>query len=155
MPDVSVTVVTVPPRPTAVVARTTTWTEYPSVWPQLLDEVYAFVRPRPQLSPTPHSGERWRNVMLYKDDRPSVEVGVLVAEPFDGGGSVVASELPGGRAATAMHRGDYGELARTHEAILRFIDEQGLVRAGARWEIYGHWREDPRELAAEIYWLLR
>jgi hypothetical protein len=88
---------------------------------------------------------------LYKDDRPSVEVGVLAAGPFDGGGFVVSSELPGGRAATAIHRGDHAQLGRTHEAILRFIEEQGFQRAGPRWEIYGHWREDPRELATEIY----
>ena len=155
MVDVSVSVVTVAPRPTAVVARTTTWTEYPALWPELLNEVYAFVRPQPELSPTPHEGERWRNVMLYKDDRPSVEVGVLAAGPFEGAGSVISSELPGGKVATAIHRGDYAQLGRTHEAILRFIDEQGLERAGVRWEIYGHWREEPRELATEIYWLLR
>ncbi len=51
----------------------------PTVWRRLLDEVYAFVRPRPELSP----GDGWHNVMLYKADHPlSVEVGVLVREPF-------------------------------------------------------------------------
>ncbi len=52
---------TVEPRRTAVVAESTTWAEYPSVWRRLLDEVYAFVRPRPELSP----GDGWHNVMLY------------------------------------------------------------------------------------------
>ena len=42
---------TVEPRLTAVVAEITTWEEYPTVWRRLLDEVYAFVRPRPELSP--------------------------------------------------------------------------------------------------------
>jgi effector-binding domain-containing protein len=150
-----VTLATVEPRPTAVIARRTTWKDYPALWPRLLDEVYAFVRPRPELSPTPHGAERWRNVMLYRDRTPSVEVGVLAARPFDGGGAVVASELPGGTVATAVHHGDHARLGDTHDAISRFIDEQGLEHAGPLWEIYGHWREDPSELETEIYWLLR
>ena len=81
----------VAPRATAVVATTTTWEEFPALWRTLLDEVYAFVRPRPELSPEPGPGPDWRNVMLYKDDVPSVEVGVLVAGPFAPEGRVVPS----------------------------------------------------------------
>jgi hypothetical protein len=38
----------------------------------------------------PVAGPDWRNVMLYKDDAPSVEVGVLVTGSF----------APAGRART-------------------------------------------------------
>ncbi|HKA05479.1 MAG TPA: hypothetical protein VKD67_14185 [Acidimicrobiales bacterium] len=31
-------------RPTAVVRRTTTWSDDPSLWPKLLDDVWAFLR---------------------------------------------------------------------------------------------------------------
>ena len=48
--------VTVAPRLTAVVAQTTTWQQFPAVWKQILDEVYAFVRPREELAPTPGPG---------------------------------------------------------------------------------------------------
>ena len=57
--------VTVAPRLTAVVAQTTTWQQFPAVWKQILDEVYAFVRPREELAPTPGPGPQWHNVMLY------------------------------------------------------------------------------------------
>jgi len=46
-----VVVATVEPRLTAVVAETTTWAAFPTLWASLLDEVYAVVRPRPELSP--------------------------------------------------------------------------------------------------------
>jgi hypothetical protein len=141
-----VSTATVEPRLTAVVAETTTWDEYPAVWRQALDEVYGVVRPRPELSP----GDGWHNVMLYKDDRPSVEVGVLVSGPFDPVGRVVASQLPGGRVATTTHRGDYAQLGRAHDAVHRFAAEQGLALSGVRWEIYGH----AHELATEVYWLV-
>src|SRR4051795_10743854 len=81
MPEHVVEAATVDPRPTAVVAQATTWEEYAGLWPRLLDEVYAFVRPRPALG-GPGPGPRWENVMLYKDDAPNVEVGVLVAASF-------------------------------------------------------------------------
>ena len=57
--------------------------------------------------------------------------------------------------ATAVHRGDYAEMGRTHQAVNDFIAANGLVRLGPSWEIYGHWREDPSELETEIYYLVQ
>jgi effector-binding domain-containing protein len=147
-------VIDVAPRATAVVATTTTWEEFPARWRELLDEVYAFVRPRPELSPEPGPGPDWRNVMLYKDDAPSVEVGVLVAGSFAPEGRVVPSQLPGGTVATALHRGDYAELGRAHDAVLRRAAELGRAPAGPRWEIYGHWYDDGRAPETEVFHLL-
>jgi hypothetical protein len=144
---------TVAPRPTAVVAQTTTWKEFPGLWRELLDEVYGFVRPRPELAPD-EGPELWRNAFLYLDDQPTVEIGVLVARSFAPHGRVVPSQIPGGEVATAVHRGDYAEMGRTHQAVNDFIDARGLRRAGPSWEIYGHWREDPSELETEIYYLV-
>jgi effector-binding domain-containing protein len=144
---------TVDPRLTAVVAQATTWAEYPGLWPRLLDEVYAFVRPRPALG-GPGPGPRWANVMLYKDDAPNVEVGVLVAAAFPGEGRVVVSQLPGGRVARTVHRGDYAGLAAAHDAVHRFAAASGLELAGPRWEIYGH-PDGDRNPDVEISYLLR
>ena len=119
-----------------------------------MDEVYRFVRSRPRLA-TGGEAELWQNVMLYKDDRPDVEVGVLVAGSFEPGGRVIASELPGGEIARAIHRGEYARLGATHDAVLDQVAAHGREPAGPRWEIYGHWREDPSELETEVFWLLR
>jgi effector-binding domain-containing protein len=146
--------VTVDPRPTAVVAQTTTWSEFPSLWGPLLGEVYGFVRGRLDLA-TGSGGERWQNVMLYKDQRPDVEVGVLVTAPFEPEGRVIASELPGGKVATASHRGDYASLAVTHDAVREYVLAEGRELAGPCWEIYGHVQADPGELETEVFWLLR
>jgi effector-binding domain-containing protein len=148
---VHVDVLDVAPRPTAVVAVTTTWDEYPTLWPALLEEVYEVVRPRPELAPPPDpSGGIWRNVMLYRDDAPSVEVGVLVAATFEPAGPVVPSRLPGGRVVTTVHRGDYAGLAAAHDAVHRHAASNGLQLAGPRWEIYGH----PPDVEIEISWLV-
>jgi len=151
---VPVEFVTVDARATAVVAQTTSWAEFPRLWGQLLDEVYRFVRGRTELATGAGNG-LWHNVMLYKDQRPDVEIGVLVSQRFEPHGRVVASELPGGEVATAVHRGDYATLGATHDAVRQAVAARGRELAGPCWEIYGHWREDPRELETEIYWLLR
>ena len=85
----------------AVIAQTTTWEEFPRLWGRLLGEVYEFVRARTELA-TGEGNERWQNVMLYKDQRPDVEVGVLVRTAFEPESRVVASELPGGEVAAAV-----------------------------------------------------
>jgi effector-binding domain-containing protein len=84
-----------------------------------------------------------------------VEVGVLVGTSFSPSGRVISSGLPGGKAATTIHRGDYAQLGRAHEAVHRFAQVQGLELAGPRWQIYGHPRWDQRELETEVYYLLR
>ena len=152
--DLTVAFVKVEPRPTAVIAQTTTWEEYPRVWGQLLDEVYRFVRSRTDLA-TGEGGELWQNVMLYKDDRPDVEVGVLVSRSFESDGRVIASQLPGGEAATATHLGEYTRLGATHDAVRDQVAAHRRELAGPRWEVYGHWRADPSELETEVFWLLR
>jgi hypothetical protein len=88
--SVDVQVTTVAAQPTAVIAAATTWEEFPRLWRDLLDEVWATMRALEGASPG-------RNVMLYKDDVPHVEVGVEVPSHFRGAGRVVGSELPAGR----------------------------------------------------------
>jgi effector-binding domain-containing protein len=145
---------TVEARTTAVIARTTTWLEFPKLWGSLLDQVYQFVRARPELA-TGGGNEQWQNVMLYKDQRPDVEVGVLVSRPFQGEGPVVLSALPRGEIATATHRGDYAKLGLTHQAVRDYAAAHGRELAGPCWEIYGHAPADPREAETEVSWLLR
>jgi effector-binding domain-containing protein len=133
---------------TAVVAQNTTWAEFPGLWRPLLDEVYAVVSEQPRLT-----AGGWQNVMLYKDDTPAVEVGVLVTATPAAQGRVVASQLPGGTVATTTHRGDYARLDLAHTAIHRFAERERLSLAGPRWEIYGHHR-DGVEPETDVLYLL-
>jgi effector-binding domain-containing protein len=142
-----VTVRTAEASPTAVVPATTTWAEFPELWPQLLDEVYAVVRS----GGTTQTGH---NVMLYRDDVPNVEVGVQVDGPFEPVGRVVPSVLPAGKIATAIHRGPYAGLAEAHVAVRNWCSARRHALTGARWEIYGDWQEDEAKLETEVCYLL-
>ncbi len=89
--------------------------------------------------------------MLYKDQRPDVEVSVLVKAPFESEGQVIASELPGGEVATATHRGDDARLWATYDAVREQVAAQGRELAGPCWEIYGHGRADGREQETDVF----
>ena len=134
-------------RPTAVVAATTTWQEFPALWMKLLDEVWTCLR-------AGGISRGCRNVMLYRDDVPHVEVGVELNQPCPLTGRVVASSLPAGQVAMTVHRGSYAGLAAAHEAVLDWCKAHGRQPAGPRWEVYGPHRDDPAEIWTEVYWLL-
>jgi effector-binding domain-containing protein len=142
-----VTVTDVVARPTAVVAATTTWQEFPMLWRKLLDEVWACLRAC--------GIERGcRNIMLYLDDTPHVEVGVELLVPCPLTGRIVASALPAGQVAMTVHRGSYAGLGAAHQAIHDWSAAQGRRLAGPRWEVYGPHSDDPAEVWTEIYYLL-
>src|SRR5512135_1202257 len=63
----------------AVVAATTTWAEFPTMWGPMLDEVWSFLRG----IAAEGLYKQGHNIMLYKDDIPNVEVGVQVSGVFD------------------------------------------------------------------------
>jgi hypothetical protein len=150
-----VTVVKVEPRRTAVIAETTAWEDFPTLWPPLLDEVYRFVRRCPEfaaaIADTP--GPHWTNVMLYRALAPNVEVGVLAPSAFAPEGRVIASELPGGRAATATHAGYPGQIDETHDLVRAYASAHGLDRTGIVWEVYGH-PDHTGTFATEVFHLL-
>jgi effector-binding domain-containing protein len=145
---VDVTVKTVEPTPTAVVAAGTTWSEFPALWGPMLDQVWSFLR-----GDAPeglYSGGH--NIMLYKDDVPNVEVGVQVSESFARAGDVVASTLPDGLAAGATHSGPMATIGDTHRAVREWSTANGYRLAGPHWEIYGDPDPSTGDFDVAVFW---
>ena len=134
-------------RRTAVVAATTTWQEFPSLWGQLLGEVWDCLR-------AGGINRGCRNVMLYRDGVPNVEVGVLLDQPCPLTGRVMESALPAGAAAMTVHRGPVGNVGAAHDAVLGWCAAHGHLPSGTRWEVYGPHHDDPAQQWTEVYWLL-
>ena len=135
------------PRPTVVVPAATTWPEFPRLWGQLLDEVWQCLR-------AGGIDRGCRNVMLYLNSVPDVEVGVLLDRSIPLTGRVVASTLPAGTAAMTVHRGSFGDVGAAHDAVVRWCATHGHQPNGTRWEIYGPHNDDPAQQWTEVYWLL-
>jgi len=99
-----------------------------------------------------------QNIFLYSGDgggEADVEFGVGATRAFAATGAVVLSSTPSGRVATTTHWGDYAALGAAHDAVVRWCESRGLVRAGPRWEVYGHWSDDPATRRTDIYYLLK
>ena len=147
---VEVTVKTVEPTPTAVVAASTTWAQFPKAWRPMLDQVWSFLR-----GDAPEGlYKQGHNVFLYKDDVPNVEVGVQVSGSFDPAGQVVASTLPGGLVATATHTGPIGELSDTHDTVREWSTANGYRPTGLRWEVYGDPDPSTGDFEVDVFWAL-
>ncbi len=147
---VEVTVKTVEPTPTAVVAAAATWAEFPKMWGPMLDEVWTFLRGDAPRGLYQHG----HNVMLYKDDIPNVEVGVQVSGSFAPAGPVVPSALPGGLVATATHTGPAATIGDTHQAVREWSTANRYQLAGPCWEIYGHPDPSTGHFDVQVYWPL-
>jgi effector-binding domain-containing protein len=138
--------------PTAVVKANTTWREFPTLWPTLLDEVWAFLRATPGLRTEGH------NVMLYRhnarDVEVAVEVGVQVTDTFEAAGRVVPSSLPAAEAAAAVHAGTPAEIGAAHAAIRAWCSTQRRAVTGLSWEIYGDPDPQTGDFDVAVYWQL-
>lgn len=88
----------------------------------------------------------------------TVEAGMPVTAkvcetPSEGG--VRPDALHGGLVATTTHTGAYDKLAEAHAAVQQWIEAEGLVAAGAPWEVYTTDPADypdPKDWKTEIFW---
>ena len=123
-----------------------------AVFKEFLDQVYAAGR----------SGAielDGQNIFVYRNvaDAPEqldVEFGVGAKAAFADVGSVAYSQLPVGDVATATHWGNYAGLGDAHNAVWAWCKENGRKPAGVRWEVYGHWNDDPAKLRTDVFYLL-
>jgi effector-binding domain-containing protein len=83
-----------------------------------------------------------------------VDFGVEVTRSFESSGEVRAVEVPGGRAAVAVHIGSYAKLHDAHQALHRWCEGNQLRIGTHSWEIYGDWSDDESKLETTIVYLL-
>lgn len=65
-----------------------------------------------------------------------LEVGFPTEEPITDDGEVLASELPAGQVARAVHVGGYDGLGESWGALVAWAEGQGRTPEGRMWESY-------------------
>jgi effector-binding domain-containing protein len=148
--DLTVRQIEALPRPIACIAELVPPTALSAAISRLLGEVWQHLG-RAGILTTGH------NAILYNGPaNPDVDAlfGVEVHEKFTPAGRIIAAETPGGPAAMAVYWGEYTGLPEAHTSIRRWLDGQGLRRAGPSWEIYHDWNDDPKKLRTDIFYLL-
>jgi effector-binding domain-containing protein len=99
----------------------------------------------------------------FGPEQVDVEIGVPVAMPIGNlrplsesePGELGASELPGGRAAVAIHRGAYDGLGGTYDRIHDWLHANGHDEGAGPWESYiddPSEVEDTAQLRTEVVW---
>jgi effector-binding domain-containing protein len=139
------------PRPIAAVHARLPIRDVPRRFGEYLDQVYAASR----AGLVELDGQ---NIFIYSGDAngtADVQFGVGVKRPFESAGSVVLSSTPSGEVATTTHWGDYAALGAAHSAVIQWCKAEGRQLAGPRWEVYGHWSDDPATRRTDIFYLLR
>ena len=146
----TVSIQRVSPRPIAAVADRMPISEVPARFASLLNQVYAAARS----TAIKLDGQ---NVFVYRGDSSTevdVEFGVGVDAPFAPIGRVTYSQVPAGEVAAARHWGAYSGLGAAHAAIHAWCREHGVSLSTTRWEVYGHWSDDPAKVWTDAFWLL-
>jgi effector-binding domain-containing protein len=89
-------------------------------------------------------------------DKYEMEGGLIVPEGTKGSGEIVASELPAGKAAFAVHVGAYDKLPDTYKAMADWLKSKNLKPSNVGWEIYvtDPSQAKPDEIKTEVYLLV-
>lgn len=151
-PDHPVRVEIAPPRAVAAVRARLPLAEVPRRFAEYLDQVHAASRG----GAVSLDGQ---NVFVYHagtapDGAAEVEFGVGATAPFAPVGPVRYAALPTGTVAATTHWGDYAGLGHAHGAVIAWCRAHGRALTGVRWEVYGHWSDDPRQRRTDVYYLL-
>ena len=65
-----------------------------------------------------------------------MEIGFPFEQKPKGKDNVLASEIPGGRAAACLHVGPYDQLGAAYEALHKWMQANGHVPTGVAYEFY-------------------
>jgi effector-binding domain-containing protein len=112
-----------PEQPYAAIRTQATMQELPTVIPQLLGEVFAWLG---RQGVAPAGAPFIRYLVIDMAAKLDIELGVPVATAVSGDGRVAAGVLPAGRYATLVYTGLQDDIA-ANAALLNWGAEQGLV----------------------------
>ena len=151
MPEPEPAVVTLEPATTAVIRHVVPMDRLPEVFDRSFGALAAAVSAQ-------GAGVAGPAFALYHGlptDTVDLEVGFPTQRAVRADGDVVASALPGGRVARAVHAGSFDGLGAAWGRLRSWIDDQGLRAGETFWEVYLTQPTpdmDPAELRTELNW---
>lgn len=136
------------PQPTLVIRRKVALASIATELASMLPVIFAHA----QKVGIPLAGPPFTRYLEMGRGTAQIEAGFAIAVPAKSEGEIVASELPGGPVAVAVHVGAYDRLEDTHAVVATWLDAQKLT-AGAPWEVYvtdpGD-KPDPKDWRTEV-----
>jgi effector-binding domain-containing protein len=129
-----------PAQPIQIVRGRATMATLPASIRKLFDEFYAGFK-----------GKGGLNIVYYPGSDVADEFEIECGVQMESGGNAAT---PAGLVATTAYFGPYNRMKPAHEAIHRWVRENGHKLAGPSWEVYGHWSDDPAQLRTDIFYLV-
>ncbi len=151
MPEPEPAVVTLEPATTAVIRRVVPMDRLPEFFDSSFGALAAAVTGQ-------GAGIAGPAFALYHGmptDTVDLEVGFPTQRAVVAEGDGVASALPGGRVARAVHAGSFDGLGAAWGRLRSWIDDQGLRAGETFWEVYLTQptpEMDPGDLRTELNW---
>lgn len=151
MPDFKLVHVTA--EPYLYVERETTMApeEISAAMGSAFGEVWAFM----EQHGVPPAGGALAVYGEYTAGRMAFRAGFTIAEADMGaaGGAVKAAKTPEGRVLHFTHVGPYDTLAADYDAMMAFMDAEGLAYAPPTWEVYLNGPDEvpPERFVTECY----
>ena len=147
MIDYPISLQVVAPRAMAAVHACLAVDRVPALFSSYLNQVYSLAR----ANAIALDGQ---NIFVYRDcareGEAEIDFGVGVTRPFTPIGPLEYLPLPVGEAVMTTHWRDYA-LGGAHDALVAWCKANNRRRTGTRWEVYGHWSDDPAKVRTDVY----
>lgn len=104
--------------------------------PQILGEVYGKVVDHIARQGVQPLGPAIIGYFNMDMENLELEIGFPVQEPLAGNDEIVLTYIPAGKKATGFHKGPYQDLAKTYDAMSRWMAEKGYEASGVVYEFY-------------------
>lgn len=121
-----------PAQPTLVIRTRTAAQNLPQVVGQAYGAIMAYAG-RLGLQPGGAPFVAYYNMDMEDLD---MEIGFPFEQPPPGEGSVLAGEIPGGKAAACLHVGPYDQLGGAYDALNKWMQANGHTPTGVAYEFY-------------------
>ena len=145
------------PQPVLIMRRRVKRTEIAATLAEVFGHIFLYA----QRTGTALAGQPFTRIREWGPGLLTIDAGLQVVAAGEDASrtetGITADTLPAGPVATTAHYGPYEKLAEAHAAVQVWIEEQGLIAAGAPWEIYttdptDH--PDPKDWRTDIFWPL-
>ena len=128
------------PQPTLVIKSTVAPDQIGERLAESFDRVFSYI----DMAGGAQSGMPFMRYLDMTGDEFVIAAGMPLAEALDGEGDIESHTLPGGRALTTLHLGDYAGVGAAWDEVWERAESLGVPKRNGGWDVYTN---DPTEVA--------
>jgi effector-binding domain-containing protein len=123
---------TLPSLPALFIRTTTTMSKLGSLFEAAYQEILQHLERQGKFP----AGPPFAHYYGMSADTFDIELGFPVSEDAEAGGGILSGPTPSGNAASCLYIGPYDEIESAYDALMKWVEENGLVLGGEAFEVY-------------------